>query len=146
MKLREFLAKPFAVSLASFGLLAVLATAGSLTPAAAPGSTMQTLAQVYNAVAGTFDSSGIASSSTGSLIQQLKYISLKVSRSFDPTSDQAISGDWTFSGGLNGSAQDLTLAHLGTPTFTTVQDMQDLYHSSGWTSGGAITDLGGGTV
>ena len=38
------------------------------------------------------------------------------------------------------------LARIGSSTFSTLQDMQDVFHSAGWTSGGAITDGGGGTV
>src|SRR3989344_913253 len=48
--------------------------AGNLTPSANPASTMYTLTQLYNSIAGTFDSSAITASSTGSIIEQLKYI------------------------------------------------------------------------
>lgn len=39
-----------------------------------------------------------------------------------------------------------TMATVGTPNYKSVQQMQDIFHSSGWTLGGVITDAGGGTV
>src|SRR3989344_5010471 len=49
--------------------------AGSLTPSASPAATMRTLQEIYDSIASTtFDSSSISASSTGSLIQHLKYI------------------------------------------------------------------------
>jgi hypothetical protein len=34
----------------------------------------------------------------------------------------------------------LGLADIGTPTFRTIQQMQDVFHSSGWLAGGGLTD------
>ena len=59
----------------SVGLLIGFAEAGSLTPSASPAATMQTLQTIYDSIAGTFDSSGVSASSTGSLIANVKYIS-----------------------------------------------------------------------
>lgn len=47
---------------------------------------------------------------------------------------------------VTGSAQELTLARIGNSTFSTMQEMQNVFHSAGYTSGGEITDAGGGTV
>src|SRR3989344_3792693 len=58
----------------SLFVIYVGAYAGNLTPSANPASTMYTLTQLYNSIAGTFDSSAITASSTGSIIEQLKYI------------------------------------------------------------------------
>src|SRR3990167_10834910 len=55
-------------------ILASVATAGSLSPTATPAATMQTLAEIYTAITTGFNSSAITASSTGSLVQQLKYI------------------------------------------------------------------------
>lgn len=44
------------------------------------------------------------------------------------------------------SGQTLTLARVGASTYSTIQHMQDIFHSAGWTTGGAITDAGGGNV
>ena len=69
----RFLKPGFTVLLSVVSLTAI-AFAGSLTPPAAPASTFHTLEEIYNAVAGTFDSSSITSSTTGSLIQGIKSI------------------------------------------------------------------------
>ena len=37
-------------------------------------------------------------------------------------------------------ASDIIMDTLGAPTFSTVQHLQNIFHSSGWTSGGAFTD------
>ncbi|KKL15516.1 hypothetical protein LCGC14_2504800, partial [marine sediment metagenome] len=39
-------------------------------------------------------------------------------------------------------ASDVTMAVVGTPAFTTVQHIQDVFHSSGWISGGILSDDG----
>ncbi|MCC7160331.1 hypothetical protein IT399_01205 [Candidatus Nomurabacteria bacterium] len=44
------------------------------------------------------------------------------------------------------SGQNLTLARIGNSTFSTLQDLQNVFHSAGYTSGGNITDAGGETV
>ena len=41
---------------------------------------------------------------------------------------------------------DVELAHIVGSTYSTVQDLQDLFHSAGWISGGVITDAGGATI
>ncbi|KKL66291.1 hypothetical protein LCGC14_2146440, partial [marine sediment metagenome] len=43
-------------------------------------------------------------------------------------------------------ASDVTMAVVSSPTFTTVQHMQDIFHSSGWVSGGVLSDAGGGDI
>lgn len=40
----------------------------------------------------------------------------------------------------------VTLAVLGSPTYSSLQDMQNIVHSTGWADGGAVTDGGSGTV
>ncbi len=43
-------------------------------------------------------------------------------------------------------SSQVTMSVLATPAFTTVQHVQDVFHSSGWLSGGAVTDAGGGDI
>ena len=57
------------VSVATVVSIARLVEAGSLNPGSAPGSTMYDATAIHNALVGTFDSSAIASSSSGSAIQ-----------------------------------------------------------------------------
>ncbi len=49
-------------------------------------------------------------------------------------------------GTINGNAQNLVLARIGNSTFSTLQDLQNVFHSAGYTSGGEITDAGGEAV
>lgn len=51
-----------------------LSTAGSLTPSAAPASTMNSVEEVYNSLVGTFDSSAVVASSQGNALQIAKCI------------------------------------------------------------------------
>lgn len=44
------------------------------------------------------------------------------------------------------SAADIPMATISGSTFSTVQHMQNLFHSSGWVSGGVVTDNGNNTV
>lgn len=44
------------------------------------------------------------------------------------------------------SGQTLTLSRVGSSTYSTVQHLQDIFHSAGFVSGGAITDAGGATI
>ena len=41
---------------------------------------------------------------------------------------------------------DVEVAHIVGSTYFTVQDMQDLFHSTGWITGGVLTDAGGATI
>lgn len=50
----------------------------------------------------------------------------------------------TTSGAPGGSL--VGMAAIGAPTFTTVQHLQDVFHSTGWVSGGVVTDAGSNTV
>jgi len=43
-------------------------------------------------------------------------------------------------------ASNIPSQRLGSSTYSTVQHIQDLFHSSGWTSGGVITNAGGGLI
>ena len=52
--------------------------AGSLTPSASPTSTMRTTEEIYNPLVGTFNSSGITASSTGSALQISQCIITKI--------------------------------------------------------------------
>ena len=49
----------------SVGLVVGFAEAGNLAPSASPAATMQTLQTIYDTIAGSFDSSGVAASSSG---------------------------------------------------------------------------------
>jgi hypothetical protein len=51
-----------------------LTTAGSLTPTAAPATSMESLEDVYGALVGTFDSSGIVASKQGGAMEISKCI------------------------------------------------------------------------
>ncbi len=50
---------------------------------------------------------------------------------------------WDYS---TSTGQDLTLSRIGESTFSTVQDLQNIFHSAGWTSGGTIADIGGAAI
>lgn len=47
---------------------------------------------------------------------------------------------------INGGGGALSLARVSGSTFSTIQHLQDVFHSSGWSSGGTISDAGGGNV
>jgi hypothetical protein len=49
-------------------------------------------------------------------------------------------------GVINGSAEAMSLARIAGSTFSTVQHLQDIFHSAGWVSGGGITDDADGTI
>src|SRR5687767_2020733 len=66
--------KPSIAALLAVLLLASAVTAGSLTPPGSPSSTMNTLAEIFDSIAGTFDSSSVVADQNGSLIEHLKYI------------------------------------------------------------------------
>jgi len=53
------------ILLAVLSMLSFVAVAGSLTPSASPASTMKTLQEIYDSIAGTFDSSSITASQNG---------------------------------------------------------------------------------
>lgn len=48
--------------------------------------------------------------------------------------------------GATDSGQTLTLASVSGSTYSTLQDLQNVFHSAGYVSGGTITDIGGGAV
>jgi len=48
------------------------------------------------------------------------------------------SGNVDIAGTLAGGGGLLTLAKIGTPTYSNIQQMQDLFHSAGWISGGTM--------
>lgn len=53
---------------------------------------------------------------------------------------------WTSSAGSPATGATTTLNRISGSTYSTVQDLQNVFHSAGWTSGGAVTDNGNGTV
>lgn len=59
---------------------------------------------------------------------------------FDTATDTLTAGIFAGAGG------GLTTARIAGSTYSTVQHIQDLFHSAGWTSGGVISDNGDGTV
>lgn len=70
-----------ALFVVSFAMLAIIfqrTEAGSLTPTAAPAGSMNTLTEVYTALVGTFDSSGIVASKSGNEFAVAKCIILKM--------------------------------------------------------------------
>lgn len=73
------------VSIFVVGLIFRYSTAGSLTPSAAPASTMQSLQNVYDALASSgFDSSGVTASRNGSALQISKCIIQRITGSTCP--------------------------------------------------------------
>ena len=71
----SWMSKPAIVSVLGVILLALVATAGSLTPSALPAATMHSLANIYDSIASAaFDSSAIVANQNGSLLGNLKYI------------------------------------------------------------------------
>ena len=46
----------------------------------------------------------------------------------------------------NHSSTTINMLNVGNPTYKTVQNLQDIFHSSGWSFGGAVSDAGGGFV
>lgn len=48
--------------------------AGSLNPTAAPAASMNSLEDVWNVVAGTYDASGVSANADGNILEQLKDI------------------------------------------------------------------------
>lgn len=71
----KILTLSFLAALISIVLLFVAAKAGSLTPPGPVGATMHSLEEIYDSLAGTFDSSSQTADVDGNIIQQLKYIS-----------------------------------------------------------------------
>ncbi len=53
--------------------------------------------------------------------------------------------DWG-TGANQVSAADMPMVNISSSTFTTVQHLQDIFHSTGWVSGGAVTDAGSGII
>lgn len=67
--------RPSLAALVAFFALALIATAGSLTPSASPAGTMYSLANVYDVIASSgYDSTLVAANQNGSLLGMLKYI------------------------------------------------------------------------
>ncbi len=56
--------------------------------------------------------------------------------------------DQTIQGTLDMDSNEILnyMSVIGSPTFTTIQHMQDIFHSSGWTGGGVLSDAGGGDI
>ena len=48
--------------------------------------------------------------------------------------------------GFLGVGSNLTLSRIGNSTYSTVQHLQDIFHSSGWVSGGTVADIGGNAI
>lgn len=44
------------------------------------------------------------------------------------------------------NASDVELERIGASTYSTVQHLQNIFHSAGWVSGGVVTDNGNGSV
>lgn len=132
------LPKPSLIAFIALFLLALTATAGSLTPSASPASTFRTLSEIYDAIASdSFDSSSITASSSGSLIQHLKYIEENIfvlssnSLDFDEFVDaMTLDANTTIaSGGFSFSV--LGNVGIGTTTPTTTLDVSGSASVSG---------------
>lgn len=84
---------------------------------------------------------------TTSPYAKLSVVGQTVSEYFTATSTTATSTftgiQWDYS---TSTAQDLSLSRIGESTFSTVQDLQNIFHSAGFVSGGAIADIGGEAV
>jgi len=140
--------KPSLTAFIALFLLALTATAGSLTPSAAPGSTMNTLGEIYDSIASdSFDSSAILADADGSLIQHLKFIEENL---FSLSSDSL-----DFDEFVDSMTLDANLS-VASGSFNTTWN-GDFYHMQGnvgiGTTGplaglhivGGITSPGGGT-
>lgn len=66
------------------------------------------------------------------------------------TTDSPTFNNLTLNGTITGSdiaqATQLTALNAGGALFTTVQDLQNIFHSAGYTAGGGITNNGNGTI
>jgi hypothetical protein len=69
------------ISVFVIALVFQVAGAGSLTPVAAPAGTMHALSDVYDALVGNYDSSGVVASKQGSALQVTKCIINKINGS-----------------------------------------------------------------
>lgn len=49
-------------------------------------------------------------------------------------------------GVASGTGKNLVVERIAGSTYSTVQHIQDLFHSTGWTSGGTISDAGSGVI
>src|SRR3989344_5214897 len=99
------------ISLLVLGGLYLTATGGSLTPSASPAGTFHTLAEIWNSIAATdYDSSSISASTTGSLLQGLKYINNNLF--------------WASTSGNIWTASGVNRIGIGTSTPTTKLEVQ----------------------
>lgn len=64
----------------------------------------------------------------------------------DPVDDIVDARPWFTNHQRNQPASTVILDSMTGATYTTVQEMQNIFHSAGWAEGGTITDAGGGTV
>ena len=75
---------------------------------------------------------------------------LTIGGAFSASSTSAFNGLATFvyasTTAIDGFGGDLDLKRISGSTFSTVQELQDIFHSAGWTSGGNIADIGGGAI
>ena len=72
-------------------------------------------------------------------------------KTFSLVGDSYQKGNSTTTGLVNanrftGNGEDLTLDSISGATFTTIQDLQNIFHSTGWASGGEMTDAGSGNI
>ncbi|MEK7606846.1 MAG: tail fiber domain-containing protein [Patescibacteria group bacterium] len=103
------------------------ARAGVLTPSAAPGATMRTLTEIFDALAGTYDATSQSASANGNVVQQLKYIAtLGIQNIYTNSSSATIttaSGkDVTFSLADTATDSDIIVDILGTGNTFEVRD------------------------
>jgi hypothetical protein len=104
--LRSQLAKPAVAAFVSVFALALVATAGSLTPPGAVGSTMFRLSTIWGVIASdSYDSSGVVADANGSLLAILKEIDSSI-----------VPSGWTDGGGAVYLTTSSDVVGIGTDT------------------------------
>ena len=134
--------------------IGVSVQAYSATLAAVAGGTYtgdDSIATVGTITAGTWTGGVIGAAYGGTGVANNAASTLTISGNFATTlTVSGITGVTLPTSGTllttTGSGQALTLARIGASTYSTVQHLQDVFHSVGWVSGGTITDNGDGTV
>ena len=125
-------------ALVVFGVLLSLGAAvyaGSLSPSGPVASTMHSLAEIYDSIVGTFDSSSVVANQNGNLTEQLKYIEANVG---GPSVWASGSNNiWNLNSGNVGIGTTNPTTKLELVGIASISD--DLYASASWFRWGTDT-------